>query len=113
MNSRCAVEKDWTTACGHRAVVIYIGAMGYRCGYVLVPAEHPLCGVQHYRMSIYAHGGLTYGKHSDEYPVETKGEYWIGFHCAHLGDRTHIIPGVERTLEFCVKQCESISTQLS
>lgn len=37
------VEKDWTTESGFRAVVI-MTEMGHRCGYVGVPADHPLFG---------------------------------------------------------------------
>ena len=40
----CTVEQDWATEAGLRAVVI-MGDMGHRCGYVGVPAEHPLHGV--------------------------------------------------------------------
>lgn len=38
------VEKDWITPAGFRAVVIMTD-LGHRCGYVGVPAEHPLHGV--------------------------------------------------------------------
>lgn len=38
------VEKDWTTESGLRAVVI-MSDSGHHCGYVGVPAAHPLHGV--------------------------------------------------------------------
>lgn len=41
-----AVERDWTTAAGLRAVVI-MGDLGHRCGYVGIPAEHPLYEVDY------------------------------------------------------------------
>jgi hypothetical protein len=40
------VEKDWITQAGLRAVVI-MGDLGHRCGYVGIPAEHPLHGVEY------------------------------------------------------------------
>lgn len=40
------VEKDWVTEAGYRAVVI-MGDRGTRCGYVAVPAGHPLFGVDY------------------------------------------------------------------
>lgn len=40
------IEKDWTTEAGFRAVVL-MTSMGYRCGYVAVPAGHPLHGVRY------------------------------------------------------------------
>jgi hypothetical protein len=40
------VEKDWTTEAGLRAVVI-MGDLGHRCGYVGLPAGHPLNGVEY------------------------------------------------------------------
>lgn len=40
------VEKDWLTAAGYRAVVI-MGDLGHRCGYVAIPAGHPLHGVDY------------------------------------------------------------------
>ncbi|RSE90771.1 hypothetical protein [Achromobacter aegrifaciens] len=40
------VEKDWTTEAGLRAVVIWVRD-SHRCGYVGVPAGHPLFGIQY------------------------------------------------------------------
>ncbi len=40
------IEKDWTTASGLRAVVIMTD-LGHRCGYVGLPAGHPLYGVDY------------------------------------------------------------------
>ena len=43
-----AIEKDWTTLAGLRAVCLLIeGGPAWRCGYVEVSADHPLFGV-HY-----------------------------------------------------------------
>lgn len=43
---RNTIEKDWTTESGLRAVVM-LTEMGHRCGYVGIPKEHPLCGVEY------------------------------------------------------------------
>ncbi|MGE8691120.1 MAG: hypothetical protein ACN6PJ_28510 [Achromobacter sp.] len=40
------VEKDWTTEAGLRAVVIWVRD-SHRCGYVGVPAGHPLFGIRY------------------------------------------------------------------
>lgn len=40
------VERDWITEAGFRAVVL-MGSLGHRCGYVGVPANHPLHGVEY------------------------------------------------------------------
>jgi len=41
------VEKDWITAAGLRAVVTNSERSGHRCGYVGVPSNHPLHGVEY------------------------------------------------------------------
>jgi len=45
------IEKDWITKAGLRAVVVIVRASGcaWRCGYVEVPKDHPLYGVEHDR----------------------------------------------------------------
>lgn len=40
------IEKDWTTEAGFRAVVIMVRD-SHRCGYVGVPASHPLFGADY------------------------------------------------------------------
>lgn len=55
MTNRYKVEKDWTTRAGFRAVVV-MGSLGYRCGYVGLPADHPLHGAEYNE----PHPSLTY-----------------------------------------------------
>jgi hypothetical protein len=44
-----AIEKDWLTSAGYRAVVIRCsGALNHRCGYVGIDATHPLFGAPYY-----------------------------------------------------------------
>jgi len=88
--------------------------MGWRCGYVRVPEDHPWFGLRYFdatdgrkmprdsrgrpdffadsdidwddriESAIEVHGGLTY---AGERPGEDcKEGWWFGFDCAHLGD---------------------------
>lgn len=43
---KSGIVRDWTTAAGLRAVV-RMTTMGHHCGYVGVPAGHPLHGVEY------------------------------------------------------------------
>jgi hypothetical protein len=108
------IEKSWTTQAGYQATV-KIMAQGHRCGYVTLPEDHP-CNGQHYDdLPIEVHGGLTYGKGAT-----------YGFDCDHYGDKPDLnlrsdecklsyryfdIYGEVRSLEFCIKQCESMAEQ--
>jgi len=40
------IERDWITAAGLRAVCLIVNG-SHRCGYVEVPKEHPLFGVEY------------------------------------------------------------------
>lgn len=85
MNYR--VEKDFEYR-GFRCVVV-AQRMGHRCGYVQIPKEHPYFEQPYETVDRFleVHGGLTYAKMSDTYPVETEeSSYWLGFDCAHFGD---------------------------
>lgn len=134
--TRFAVEKDWITASGLRAVVI-MGSMGFRCGYVGVPEGHRLhsVGYDDARQAdgdwIDVHGGLTFADGGGKYPVEAD-LWWFGYDCGHLGDgrseeyvadmmaRYPEQPfmcgdddGVPRSLEYCAQECESLAAQLA
>lgn len=61
---------------------------GYRCGYVRIPAGHPWHGKHYDDIDARCHGGLTFDE-ADE-PCDKGGPdnaWWIGFDCAHSGDR--------------------------
>ena len=127
--SNYTVEKDWRTAAGLRAVVI-MNTLGYRCGYVGVPATHLLFGVSYNQDALVlkdaspegvidVHGGLTYAGDGD-CPVPSK-LWWFGYDCGHYGDAPepgslmarYTLSGVHRTLDFCIEQCESLARQLA
>lgn len=63
---------------------------GHRNGYVKVPDDHPLHGVDYcddYKKwsGLEVHGGLTFsGTYTDN--DEFSDGFWIGFDCHHLGD---------------------------
>lgn len=54
---------------------------GALCGYVGLPADHPLATGEASIESLSVHGGITWDKFSDENQL-----FWIGFDCAHSGD---------------------------
>lgn len=118
---KSTVEKKWTTAVGYEAEVLAT-PMGHRCGYVTVPAGHPLEGKGYNDIdaAIDVHGGLTYSAGAT-----------FGFDCAHLGDKRDVNimseeyrkiyaehpyltmgEDVVRTLDFCVNECERLAAQL-
>jgi hypothetical protein len=114
------IEKDWTTAARHSAVVLrnncihaYAGYLTHRCGYVGVDAKHPLFGVSYMKpqaQHLEVHGGLTYsdGKAGGNYPVPSD-LWWFGFDAAHGFDTED----GGRSLQFMEDQCERLSAQLN
>lgn len=81
---------------GLECIVIRMGQKRYLCGYVVIPEDHPLHGVDYTETehdddlpTIDVHGGVTYsgGVIADgaEYGDESLGFCW-GFDCAHAGD---------------------------
>lgn len=70
--------------------VVTRNGMGYRCGYARIPSGHPWHGRDHNDIHVEnIHGGLTFAE-ADK-PCHKKGEaddaWWIGFDCAHSGDK--------------------------
>lgn len=58
---------------------------------------------------IECHGGLTYSGGKSNYPTESEQSvWWFGFDCHHCDDTF-----AEKTLDYCIEQCENISEQLS
>lgn len=67
-------------------------SMGFRCGYVRVPAGHPWHGKtvnqlsllpKHYPM---AHGGINFSDADKDCGGGPDDGWWIGFDCQHVGD---------------------------
>lgn len=79
--SKKQTHLEWTYK-GLHCEVIQHPALGHLCGYVDLPPEHKLFGVDadELDVNIRVHGGITYANFTDT------GNYRIGFDCAHLGD---------------------------
>jgi hypothetical protein len=58
----------------------------HRCGYVSVPPGHPWHGQDYDDIGARVHGALTFAK-IEPCEHEDGTGYWIGFDCAHSGDR--------------------------
>lgn len=77
---------------GCRALIVKHPSMGHLCGYVGLPAGHPLHGKGYDEDGVpdEVHGGWTYA--ADHAPFEKPDGYWyFGFDCAHAGD---LVPGI-------------------
>lgn len=74
-------KNNYTGTINGYTVYIRLNALGYRCGYVVLPPTHPEHGLNYNDISLeYSpHGGLTYSEQEGD-------EYVIGFDCAHSGD---------------------------
>lgn len=111
------IEKEWTTEAGYITKVV-AQPMGHRCGYVVLPENHPCCGKDYTEIDIYVHGGLTYSDNGT-----------FGFDCAHCDDAKDesimsdvylkiyrefpplFNEGTVKTLDFCIVECESMAKQ--
>jgi len=126
--SRSEIEKEWT-AHGLLCRVLILD-IGHRCGYVRLPEDHIFFGVDFgviydYAPQIEVHGGITFSDRFDE----KINDWWIGYDCAHSGDRPELSKikneetrkvyekfpqhGEIRSLEYCIEQCENLALQLS
>jgi len=57
--------------------------MGHRCGYIKIPRKNKFYGKNYEEIPIAVHGGLTFSKRRGGFG---RG-WWIGFDCAHFGDK--------------------------
>jgi len=67
--------------------VVMKNMLGYRCGYVHVPAGHPWHGKGYNNIDCEVHGGLTFA--AADAPCGKAGPndgWWIGFDAAHVYD---------------------------
>ncbi len=87
---------------------------GFWCGYIAVPPGHPWFGADdtdERAWRIECHGGVTYGRDYRPY-AEPDGNWWIGFDCAHFGDRTkHSLGGEFRDLDYVKGQIAGMKRQ--
>lgn len=121
MTERSMKEYQWITQHGHKALCIMAvldGMESHRCGYVGVPAGHPLYKVAYtdcvkdsetLESLIDIHGGVTFTDFIEDFD-----EWFIGFDCAHLGDKTAFWEdGVLRSKGYVIQECESLSEQIA
>lgn len=90
-------KKQWLDEQTGLPCLIVRGRHGGLCGYVGVPHNHTLYGIEYDDLDINVHGGLTFAAkcapedkehaicHIVE-PSEDDDVWWFGFDCAHSGD---------------------------
>lgn len=95
------IETQWQTKAGLPSIVI-MNTIGFRCGYVGVPATHPLYGVNYGKVSeallnedgeqttpeaeFNVHGGLTFSGWAGLLSEDCQDFWWFGFDCGHAYD---------------------------
>ena len=108
--------KEWATDQGHKAWVLHIDA-GYGswyCGYVQVPKDSPLFGIEYTDdvfNDITVHGGLTFSGHWEVNPEDPtakkdKETWWLGFDYTHCGDEG-------ATKDQVISECEALAPQIA
>jgi hypothetical protein len=82
------IEREWTFA-GLQCAVIMTREFAHRCGYVRVPAGHPLHGKEFMEDpgvdSLVAHGGVNFSEAEPCIHEDGTG-WWFGFDCGHCED---------------------------
>lgn len=79
------VENDFMIG-NYRCVILGL-YMGHRCGYVGLPKEHKYVGLDEFSIDVAVHGGITYSDYEPSFITDNEDRYWIGFDCAHCGDK--------------------------
>ena len=110
--------KEWKTEAGLNARISRVSSKveDWHCGYVGVPAGHPLFMVDYMdgytnsgdglvsRELLYCvHGGITYSG-----GIGSDGLWYFGFDCAHHGDSIHV-----QDVGYCTNECEELAIQLA
>ena len=96
--------------------------MGYRCGYIRIPIDHPWAEIDRKELDNYVvvHGGVTFVDDDTEDRA-----FWLGFDCGHAGDaRDPELPnkgvanlwelqlhGTVRTQEYAERECTRVCLQ--
>lgn len=119
---------------GFPCLISRVPNSGHLCGYVAVPATHPLYGQSFDTRTeddrclvdeLDVHGGITYGEkcsgrvcHAPN-TGEPDDVWWLGFDCAHCGDlrpastyRYSSGRDVYRDVEYVRRECVRLAEQL-
>mgnify|MGYP007046951480 CR=1 FL=1 len=106
-------QEEWTDEASGYDCTMYRSSLGHLCGYVRLPTEHPLCGIDYgdvdwMRVDILlsVHGGITFSEEEDGKGRLDAG-YWYGFDCAHHGDD----PAVQDE-NYVRAECAQLAAQL-
>lgn len=105
-------ERQWESH-GCRCVVVrFPEPMSHRCGYVNIPDTHPWFEKDYDEIrDVEVHGGLTFAEYQLK-SDEPKG-WWIGFDCAHHGDKSSWNPdGKDWTHDLVVAECDWLARQV-
>lgn len=121
-------KRQWRDEATGLPCLIVRGPAGALCGYVGVPVGHRAYEVNYGRLySLDAHGGLTYSDHCSPdghicHVVEEGDDdhvWWLGFDCAHAGDKSPAIEGflsgrhgTYRAIEYVTAHVEGLAEQL-
>ena len=109
------------TAAGFAYLITRHEMMGHLIGLVALPTTHPLYGVHYHNLAdISVHGGLSFSGPREDHchaflELVRQSAWWVGFHCAHAGDRCPIIlgSGVYRDMAFVKAEVDSLANQLA
>ena len=104
---------EWEVTCNR---------MGFRCGYVRVPAGHPWHGKDYDDIEADVHGGLTFAEaDTDCGKGGADDAWWLGFDCGHWMDAPDPeLPGYNpefdhggmvRSTEYVAAECRKLAEQ--
>lgn len=123
-------QVTWTDEETNLPCVILRHEMGFLCGYVGIPQDHPMFGLtlKECKNIFRIHGGITECRYLSNEEVLTTWEnyhqskhyldaWFFSFDCGHYGDfipgREDISFGIYRDIKFVKEQCKLLARQLS
>jgi hypothetical protein len=83
--------------------------VGWGCGYVCIPPNHPYHGTDYNDIPVDVHGGLTFGEHASDIEFRNipSQYYVVGFDTAHCMDTPENCPQ-----SYVQSEAESLQRQL-